>query len=196
MLKIGVIGCGKMGLHHIRAIQMQPSVQIVGVADPLFNVENVKEILSDKTPVFHDADTLFAETNPDVVHITTPPETHAALSKLALQYNAHVYIEKPFVPTEAEALELFELAEEKKRKLCPGHQVLYQKPALDARHSLHWLPIFMGRCKRAGTLMILALPWIGCKKSTKYPDSFWVGYAGERLRGYSRAPMITGSIHC
>lgn len=137
MLKIGVIGCGKMGLHHIRAIQMQPSVQIVGVADPLFNGENLKEILPDNTPVFHDADTLLVETHPDVVHITTPPETHATLSKLALQYNAHVYVEKPFVPTEAEALELVELAEQTKRKLCPGHQVLYQKPALDARHSLH-----------------------------------------------------------
>ena len=39
MLKIGVIGCGKMGLQHIKAIQMLPSVQIVGVADPLLNRE-------------------------------------------------------------------------------------------------------------------------------------------------------------
>lgn len=137
MLKIGVIGCGKMGMHHIRAIQMQPSVQIVGVADPLFNGENFHEILPDSTPVFHDADTLLAETHPDVVHITTPPGTHAALAKLALQHNAHVYVEKPFVLNEAEAHELVELAEERKLKLCPGYQVLYQTPARDAHQSLN-----------------------------------------------------------
>lgn len=136
MLKIGVIGCGKMGLHHIRAIQIQPSVQIVGVADPLFNSGSYSGVLQDNTPVFHDATTLLVETHPDVVHITTPPGTHAALAKLALQQNAHVYVEKPFVLNEAEAHELVELAEERKLKLCPGHQVLYQTPARDARQSL------------------------------------------------------------
>ena len=100
-------------------------------------MKGVKEILPDKTPLFHDADTLLAETHPDVVHITTPPGTHAALAKLALQHNAHVYVEKPFVLNETEAHELVELAEEKKLKLCPGHQVLYQTPARDARQYLH-----------------------------------------------------------
>ena len=137
MLRIGIIGCGKMGLNHIRAVQTQPSVEIVGVADPLFHDGSVSEALFEKMPVFHDAATLLAETHPDVVHITTTPGTHFVMAKLALQHNAHVYVEKPFVSTEAEALELLALGEEKNLKLCPGHQVLYELPARKVRQALH-----------------------------------------------------------
>lgn len=129
MLKVGIIGCGKMGMHHFRAIQTFPSVQIVGLVDPVINHDNISGLVPDKTPIYPDAETLLIATDPDVVHITTPPGTHAALAKLALQHNAHVYVEKPFVNKEEEALELVALAEDRKLKLCPGHQVLYQKPA-------------------------------------------------------------------
>lgn len=47
----------------------------------------------------------------DVVEIGTPPHTHPELARQALLAGKHVLVDKPFAPTEAEAAELFALAE-------------------------------------------------------------------------------------
>lgn len=64
------------------------------------------------------AESLIQDPEVDVVVVTTPPNTHYSLAKLALSNNKHVLVEKPFVPTAAEADELVNLAREKNRVLC------------------------------------------------------------------------------
>src|SRR4029453_16348604 len=66
---------------------------------------------------------------PEVVHIVTPPGTHAALGRLALAAGANVYIEKPFTPTRAEAEALLADAERAGLKVCAGHQCLFERPS-------------------------------------------------------------------
>jgi hypothetical protein len=41
-----------------------------------------------------------------VVHITTPPESHLPLGKLALEAGCHIYLEKPFALSRAEAADI------------------------------------------------------------------------------------------
>jgi predicted dehydrogenase len=64
---------------------------------------------------------LLSEAKPDVVHITTPPESHFSIAKLCLDWGSHVYVEKPFTIYEHEARKLIELANEKGRKITAGH---------------------------------------------------------------------------
>ena len=45
---------------------------------------------------FTDVQELLDKANPDVVHITTPPQSHYTLGKLCLEAGCRVYIEKPF----------------------------------------------------------------------------------------------------
>ena len=61
--------------------------------------------------LYADAASLFAQEQPDIVIIATPPDTHRDLCLLALQHGAHVFCEKPFVRTVAEADEVIAAAE-------------------------------------------------------------------------------------
>ncbi len=65
--------------------------------------------------------------DPDVeaVAIATPPHTHYALVRQALEAGKQVLVEKPLARTAGEAAELVALSEEVERVLLPGHTFLY-----------------------------------------------------------------------
>jgi len=70
---------------------------------------------------FSDVAEMLSAARPDVVHITTPPQSHFELAKLCLERNCHVYVEKPFTVNEREAQELIDLATRTGLKLTAGH---------------------------------------------------------------------------
>jgi len=131
-LRVGVIGSGKMGLQHLKAIAATRRATIVGVADPAADREQLASLLPADARVFTDAAELLA-LRPDVVHIVTPPATHADLARQAILAGCHLYVEKPFTPTRSEAEDVLRLANERGVSVCPGHQVLFEGPALAAR---------------------------------------------------------------
>jgi len=65
------------------------------------------------------------EARPDVVHVTTPPATHLALARTALERGAHVYVEKPLTVHGREADELAEAARRAGKLVCVGHNLLF-----------------------------------------------------------------------
>jgi predicted dehydrogenase/nucleoside-diphosphate-sugar epimerase len=73
-------------------------------------------------------DELLSAEAPDVVHICTPPASHALLARAALKRGVHVYVEKPFVERVEDAREILDLAEARHRLVCAGHQLLYEPP--------------------------------------------------------------------
>ena len=52
------------------------------------------------------------------------------LARQALEAGCHIYVEKPFSPTAAEALELVQLADRSRLKICSGHQLLFEPPSM------------------------------------------------------------------
>ncbi|HHJ13727.1 MAG TPA: NAD-dependent epimerase/dehydratase family protein [Gammaproteobacteria bacterium] len=125
-LRVALFGAGKMGLHHVKAIELQRDADLVAVADPGMGRNGIGDQLPPSVERFSDAAELLEKVRPDVVHIVTPPHTHVELAKQALQAGAHVYVEKPFSLHLAEAEEVVRLAGEKGLKVCPAHQVLFQ----------------------------------------------------------------------
>jgi predicted dehydrogenase len=135
-LKVAVIGCGKIADLHVQQILRVPDVRIVGVCDrePL-----MAEQLRNRFPIdrdYNNPEQLLGEANPDVVHITTPPESHLTLGKLCLEHGAHVYIEKPFTVDLDEAEELISAAERAEKKLTVGHNVQFTRPAIEMRRTI------------------------------------------------------------
>ncbi len=59
------------------------------------------------------------------VAIATPAETHFTLAREALLAGKHVYVEKPLVLSESQAVELINLAAEQKLTLMVGHLLQY-----------------------------------------------------------------------
>jgi predicted dehydrogenase len=121
MLKIAIVGCGKIADSHAAQIQRLKGAEIVAVCDrePLMARQ-----LYERFPIkrhFSDLSELLNESKPDVVHITTPPQGHYELAKTCLEHGAHVYVEKPFTVYEHEAQKLIALANQKNLKITAGH---------------------------------------------------------------------------
>jgi predicted dehydrogenase/nucleoside-diphosphate-sugar epimerase len=79
------------------------------------------------TPAFSSIDSLMSQARPDVVHVCTPPAAHFDGARAALEGGAHVYVEKPFALTLADARALLDLAAARRRIVCSGHQLLHDR---------------------------------------------------------------------
>ncbi|HXF52635.1 MAG TPA: Gfo/Idh/MocA family oxidoreductase [Hyphomicrobiaceae bacterium] len=121
MLKVAIVGCGKIADAHASQIVRVRGCEIVAVCDrePLMAKQ-----LYERFPVkhwFEDLAELLDKARPDVVHITTPAETHYAIARHCLEQGSHVYVEKPVTLYAAEAEALIRLAEARGLKLTAGH---------------------------------------------------------------------------
>jgi predicted dehydrogenase/nucleoside-diphosphate-sugar epimerase len=126
---VALIGCGKMGVHHAKAIKAHGAGRIVALADPSGDRSKLDGLVAKDVPFFDSASDMLKAIKPTVVHIATPPATHAELAKLCLSHGAHVYVEKPFTLRLADADAVIEAAQKAGRSVCAGHQLLYEAPA-------------------------------------------------------------------
>lgn len=121
MLKVAIVGCGKIADAHAAQIQRIGGARIVAVCDrePLMAKQLWERFPVDSS--FSDVEEMISKTSPDVVHITTPPSSHYPLARLLLEKGCHVYVEKPFTVSAEEAYALVQLANASDRKLTVGH---------------------------------------------------------------------------
>ena len=82
---------------------------------------------------FSDLEEMLHATSPDVVHITTPPQSHYSLAKQCLESGSHVYLEKPFTITAGEAESLIQLAESCGLKITVGHNYQFTLEMMEMR---------------------------------------------------------------
>jgi predicted dehydrogenase len=129
MLKIAIVGCGKIADSHVLQILRVGGCEIVGVCDhePLMATQ-----LRERFPIkasYHDLTVMLSEAHPDVVHITTPPESHFEIARRCLEHGCHVYVEKPFTVDTVQARHLIDLAEKHGLKLTVGHNYQFTHAA-------------------------------------------------------------------
>jgi predicted dehydrogenase len=121
MMNVAIIGCGKIADSHVSQIQRIRGSKIVGVCDA---EELMAKQLSRRCSAeryFAEVPELLAETKPNVVHITTPPQGHFDLAMQCMSAGCHVYVEKPFTVTFDEAKVLVAHAAKNGLKLTVGH---------------------------------------------------------------------------
>jgi predicted dehydrogenase len=114
MIKVALIGAGKMGISHLSILGAHPDVKVVGVADTSKLVTDVLEKYS-PFPAFTDYKKMLNETKPDAVFISVPTKYHASMVEEMLQKDLHVFVEKPFCITAEEGEKLVTLAKEKNK---------------------------------------------------------------------------------
>ncbi len=95
MVKIGLIGAGKMGISHLAILGAHPEVEIVGVADTSKMVTDVLEKYSG-FDCYSDYKKMLEATKPDAVFVAAPTKFHADIVKDLLEKGIHVFVEKPF----------------------------------------------------------------------------------------------------
>ncbi|MCH7472426.1 Gfo/Idh/MocA family oxidoreductase [bacterium] len=118
MIKVGVIGAGSMGRHHVRIYSGMKQCQLVGVADP----DAAKAELAQEygAEYFSDHRGLL-ELEPELVTIAATTSAHYELACDALAAGCHLLIEKPVTDDLDAARELIRRAEEAGRIIAVGH---------------------------------------------------------------------------
>lgn len=124
MLKVAVIGVGSIGQHHARVYTELPSSELVAVSD--VNAE-VGSCIGQKfsVPSYTNFEEMLAKHKPDAVSISVPTALHEQVATKAMQFNAHVLIEKPIASTVEEGKRLIKLAKELNRQIMVGHIVRF-----------------------------------------------------------------------
>jgi len=125
MVKVAIVGCGKIADTHAAQIKRIPDCQLVAVCD---QEELMARQLYERFSVLQchtDLSAMLEKSHPDVVHITTPPQSHLRIAEQCLQHGCHVFVEKPFTVDTREARQLLAAAERAGRKVTVGHDAQF-----------------------------------------------------------------------
>jgi predicted dehydrogenase len=133
VIRVAIIGCGKMADQHAVQILRIPSAELVAVCDaePLMARQMSERFKIERS--FTDPLKMLKEVKLDVVHITTPPQSHCALGKICLEAGVNAYIEKPFTLDTTEAEELINLAIRTRLKVMAGHNAQFTHVMMEMR---------------------------------------------------------------
>ena len=117
-VKVGVIGAGHLGKHHIKHLSKHLSVEFVGFFD--LDKENAKKV-SNKFSVrsFESESDLIGAA--EGISIVTPTETHYDIAVKCLKKKKDVFIEKPITSTSQEAKKIIKMAQTNKNIVQVGH---------------------------------------------------------------------------
>ncbi len=124
-MKIAVVGVGYWGPNLVRNLLNNKNVSEVYCFDiDAKRLHNIQRLFPTAKIVDNYEDIL---KNPKIsgVCIATPASTHFPLAKMAIEYDKHILVEKPFTVTVREAETLIELAQKKRLKLAIDHIFMY-----------------------------------------------------------------------
>jgi scyllo-inositol 2-dehydrogenase (NADP+) len=112
MIKVGVVGLGKMGISHLAAFRAHPEVDLVGVCD---TSRYLRDVLGKYTGLrtFGDLEAMVDATGAEALVVATPSHLHERMVRTALERDLHVFCEKPFCLDPAQGAELAALAARK-----------------------------------------------------------------------------------
>jgi predicted dehydrogenase len=112
VIRIAVVGLGKMGLSHLAIVKAHPDVELAAVCDASGYVLGVLKKYTG-VATYSDYERMLREVDLDAVLIATPSRTHATMVRTALERGLHVFCEKPFTLSTSDADELTALARAK-----------------------------------------------------------------------------------
>ena len=116
--KIGVVGAGHLGKHHIKHLSNHKGVDFVGVFDT--NEDSLNNICDEfSVKPLQSLEELISLC--EAVNIVTPTNTHFDIARKFLNQKKDVFIEKPLTNTVEEALSLINLAKTNECIVQVGH---------------------------------------------------------------------------
>jgi len=138
-VRIGVIGVGHLGQHHVKHYKTLDNVELIGVFD--IDRERSSEISKKfDVKVFDNLNSILEKV--DALSIVTNTEHHYKIAGKCLKSKKHVFIEKPITAMIEEADKLLSMAEQNKVLIQVGH-IERLNPALLALNKYEIKPKFI-----------------------------------------------------
>ena len=125
MIRIGIIGYGYWGPQIVRNFCAQEGCEVGVVCDKSATALRRAQHAHPGMQVSSDIGETLSAPNLDAIAVITPVWTHFELAKAALENGKHVFVEKPFTSSTAQAEELIELAEKKNLRIMVDHTFLF-----------------------------------------------------------------------
>jgi predicted dehydrogenase len=125
MIRVGVIGYGYWGPNIVRNFNNGDISRVVMVCDQRPESLRKAQQSYPQVNVTLDSAHLTNSAQIDAVAVVTPVWTHFELAKAALKNGKHVFVEKPFTFTAAQAEELVNLSEQKNLLIMVDHTFLF-----------------------------------------------------------------------
>jgi predicted dehydrogenase len=174
--RVLVVGLGTMGRSHASAYTRIPGFALAGLCSRgIASLTLPSELRG--APAFTSFDEALAATRPDVVSISTLPDTHAAFAIRAMEAGAHVFVEKPVAETVEDAQRVVDTAVRTGRKLVVGYIL---------RHHPSWIR-FIEIARTLGA------PWV-FRMNLNQQSSGAQWAAHQRLLG-SLSPIVDCGVH-
>ena len=109
MIRVGVIGLGKMGISHCAIINAHPDVELIAVCDvSKFILGGLRKYADFQC--FTDYQKMIGQCELDCVIISTPTSSHAEILRYVMERDIHVFVEKPFCLSLEDGREMVKLA--------------------------------------------------------------------------------------
>jgi predicted dehydrogenase/nucleoside-diphosphate-sugar epimerase len=121
--RVGFVGTGAIAGVHLDAVARVPGALLVGVTDR--DAERAHDFATRArgVSVFPDLASLVAA-GADVVHVLTPPHTHAEVALEAIERDCHVLVEKPLATSDGDCARLARAASLRGRRVGVNHSLL------------------------------------------------------------------------
>ncbi|HOK04993.1 MAG TPA: Gfo/Idh/MocA family oxidoreductase [Victivallales bacterium] len=182
-LRVACIGAGGIAGAHLTEYAKMDDVEIVALADPVFDSMS-KKAEQYKIPsenCFTDYRKMLEKIKPDAVSVCSPNGAHEENTIAALKAGAHVIVEKPMAMNAIQAEKMIEIAKKLKRKLVIGFQYRY-----DGRTS------FIRDAVDNGNFGKILYAKVQALRRRGIPN--WGVFGRKELQG--GGPMIDIGVHC
>jgi predicted dehydrogenase/nucleoside-diphosphate-sugar epimerase len=134
--RVGLVGGGYIAEFHIAALRRLPNIELAGIYD-LDTTKSQHLGTKHSVPVFGSLNDM-ARAGINVVHVLTPPQTHAGITIAALRLGCHVLVEKPLAESVEDCEAIRAIAAAEGLEVCVNHSLLFDpqvKRALSAMRS-------------------------------------------------------------
>jgi len=129
--RIGLLGAGAVGAHHVRAAAGAGGYAIAAICD--VRREAAEALAAPGVEVYDDYRTMITEANLDGVIITTPHALHAQQVVQAAEAGLHVLVEKPMATTVEDCSRMIEVCRDAGVLLAVAHVIHFDPVARETR---------------------------------------------------------------
>lgn len=135
-IKLGIIGCGKWGLNHVKTAHKILNKNLIITCDINSTNSAKVEQISKEIKFTTNVDDILNNSEINSVIVSSSAETHFEITKKCLQANKNVLVEKPITLLSSEAGELVNISKKNNVKLMVGHVLLYHPAVLTLKEKI------------------------------------------------------------
>ena len=168
MLRVGLIGCGRISKRHSELLGNKQIKNAVLAAVCDIDVQKAEYIGSQyKIPVYSDMDTMMQNEHLDIVVILTESGNHAKHVIRVAKYGCHIMVEKPMALTLQDADQMIQACDEHGARLFVVKQNRFNVPVQKLREAYEK--------RRFGKLILGTVRVRWCRDQKYYDQDKWRG---------------------